>query len=502
MEGGGQLDAAARREQRETLVARLVELRQLGRLTTADVRQAARAVGAGERTVWGWVRAGAYVPRRRTGWMPSLRARELFYASAGNVEAVHRALLAEGEPVPSASTLRRAFGRVFSPAERAYATGGAEGARARSVYLRWEPDARGEIYEADHKQLSIEVLARRAQHPARPWATLFLDGFSRLIVGWALSLRPTQAEVLAALRMAIVVDPDRGAFGGVPLALRFDNGLEFAANAVEDACAALGCLAQRATPYAPWQKGKIERLNRTLETDLLAGLPRWTAGPRRPDGRLYDARQPLTLERFVGLFAAWVAHYNTERPHRALDGRTPLERWQEDARPVPSVAPERARWLLMPEVTRRVHKDGVHFAALIYVAPELNGLVGETIGVRFMPHDRRQVELYRNGGWLATAKPQGTLNADERARVLERRRSDAEAMGREARRARRRARVRLAPLTRPGTSEEITVVTHGEPDGRVRPFDAEQSGPPSLRLLGLRPGVDEADAVTEENVEG
>jgi putative transposase len=53
--------------------------------------------------------------------------------------------------------------------------------------------------------------------------TLFEDQFSRLIVGWAISLRPTQAEVLAALRMAVTVDPERGEFGGVPVMLRWDR---------------------------------------------------------------------------------------------------------------------------------------------------------------------------------------------------------------------------------------------------------------------------------------
>jgi putative transposase len=98
----------------------------------------------------------------------------------------------------------------------------------RTVYMRHEARFRGECYEGDHKQLSIEVLAPRAQRPQCPWVTLFIDQFSRLIVGWAISLRPTQAEVLAALRTAVTADPERGEFGGVPVLLRWDRGLEFA----------------------------------------------------------------------------------------------------------------------------------------------------------------------------------------------------------------------------------------------------------------------------------
>jgi putative transposase len=86
--------------------------------------------------------------------------------------------------------------------------------------------------------------------------TLFIDQFSTLIVGRAISLRPTQAEVLAALRMAVTVDSERGGFGGVPILLRWDRGLEFAADSIAQATLAFGCVSQRTDAYSPWQKGR------------------------------------------------------------------------------------------------------------------------------------------------------------------------------------------------------------------------------------------------------
>jgi putative transposase len=203
--------------------------------------------------------------------------------------------------------------------------------RQRAVYMRHEVRFRGECYEGDHKQLSIEVLAPRAQRLRRPWVTLFIDQFSRLIVGWAISLRPTQAEVLAAMRMAVTVDPERGGFGRVPVLLRWDRGLEFATDSIGQATLALGCVSQRTDAYSPWEKGKIERLNRTIEQELLRGLPGWTGGHRDVRGRLVD-QVAWTLERFVVVFADWVSAYNTRRPHTALAGRTPLQVWRSDPR--------------------------------------------------------------------------------------------------------------------------------------------------------------------------
>ena len=77
-----------------------------------------------------------------------------------------------------------------------------------------------------------------------------------------------------------------------------------------------------------------------------------------------------------------------------------------------------------------------------------------------MPHDMRQVEVFRADEWLATAYPQGALSDEQRAEVLAARRRDAAELGRRQRRASRRARARLAPITGPGTpAVETTVVT-------------------------------------------
>ncbi len=93
-----------------------------------------------------------------------------------------------------------AFTRDLTPGERAAVVDGTEGRRRHQVYLRWAPDRRNALWEADHKELPVLVMAPRAQQPRKPWVTLFVDGFSRLIMGWALSLHPNAAVVLAALR--------------------------------------------------------------------------------------------------------------------------------------------------------------------------------------------------------------------------------------------------------------------------------------------------------------
>ena len=234
---------------RAAVIDRLREARAAGSLTSADVRRVAADVGVDERTVWRWL-AGADDPARREtrGYQLTERDIAAFHDRRGNVAAVWRALVAKGSPgLPSLATLQRAFATQLTPGQRAAARDGVEGRRRHEVYLRWAPTARNALWEGDHVELPVLVLAQRAQRPVKPWATLFIDGFSRLITGWAVSLRPSSATVLAALRQGMVVDPERGPFGGLPEVLRPDNGLEFAAGAIPAFVRGIG---DRAAPDA------------------------------------------------------------------------------------------------------------------------------------------------------------------------------------------------------------------------------------------------------------
>ena len=150
------------------------------------------------------------------------------------------------------------------------------------MYLRWEPACRNARWEADHKELPVLVTPPRGARPRKPWMTTFLDCYSRLIMGWALALRPDAATVLAALRRGLVVDPQRGSFGGVPQVLVPDNGLEFATAALARVCATLGGL-DPTDAYSPHQKGKLEKVGRTVDQGFVrvAVLYRGSAGCRR-----------------------------------------------------------------------------------------------------------------------------------------------------------------------------------------------------------------------------
>jgi transposase InsO family protein len=61
-------------------------------------------------------------------------------------------------------------------------------------------------------------------------------------------------------------------------------------------------------PHCPWQNGKVERFNRTLQTE-------WAYR------QVFDSN-----DQRAAALAPWLEHYNTQRRHSALGGLPPTSR--------------------------------------------------------------------------------------------------------------------------------------------------------------------------------
>jgi transposase InsO family protein len=77
---------------------------------------------------------------------------------------------------------------------------------------------------------------------------------------------------------------------------------------LRDICTAKGITQKFIKPHCPWQNGKVERLNRTLQTE-------WA----------YRQVFISNTERAAAL-APWLEYYNTRRRHSALGGLPPISR--------------------------------------------------------------------------------------------------------------------------------------------------------------------------------
>lgn len=442
-------------EQRARVVAKLIERRDaLGGLKRSEVRSSAQAFGKSVPTVYRWIRNGAPAGGAKP---PTYRLTDadvgLYFRYRGNAAAAHRALQAEASgPIPSIATYRRALNRELDSATRAAARAGLPGRDKHRMVLKHKPLHRNERWEGDHTQLEIHVLAPGRPQPVRPWITWMIDVGTRAITGWAISAEnPTRGSVLAAIRSGVERRDETDLFHGVPGMFLWDNGLEFTANAVTEAAALLGSVAVTTPPYSPEKKPYIERLNRTLETELIAVLPHYIGGPRKRDGSLYEgADEMLSLAGLSHLVAKWIEHYNHERAHRSLQGKTPAQVWLADPTPIRPADPEDVRHFTLELRSSKIRRDGgVHFKNVAYVAPELYGHEGETVEIGVVPYDLSKIEVFRSGEWLCTATPTVELTDEQLARHREASKKANQRLQREMRRLRREQKARkerIAPM--------------------------------------------------------
>jgi transposase InsO family protein len=183
----------------------------------------------------------------------------------------------------------------------------------RGVFTVRDP---GELVQIDIKTLGrLSGLPRHSPlgegRPGR--AHRGVTGFQHVHVAIDAASRRSYVEVrsgLGAVDCAAFVRNAVAAFDALGIQVRrvlTDNGVGYKRQFAE-ACAAEGVRWTRTKPYHPWTNGRAERFIRTLQSECL-----------------YEAHLGGDDERRYAI-DRWIAFYNRDRPHTALDGLSP-ERW-------------------------------------------------------------------------------------------------------------------------------------------------------------------------------
>ncbi|WP_221507156.1 Mu transposase C-terminal domain-containing protein [Streptomyces sp. RK75] len=465
-------------------VRRLLAMRQEGKLTTHHVRLTAQALEVTERTVWRWLAAAkrddaaANEPGARAQtqnrYTVTPEVRRLLALWKGNVAAVHRELTARAArqspptaPPPSLPTLHRAIRRDLTPGERAGLAGGERAARKHDVFLSRPRSWRNQAWETDHMQAPVLVDVDGTAR--RPWITWFTDCATNAITGIAVTpVHPSRESVLAALRSAVLREAPYGPFGGLPEKVRVDRGKDFLSRTVTAAFDILDVTVEDLPAYTPHLKGTVEGLNRAVEPMLLAALPGYVHQPR-PGKRASRPKDEvlLSFQDFTARLLAWTLWWNTEHRPTPLQGKTPLQAWQDDPTPLRDV-PTADLWTFTLEDagTRTLTTRGVRFHKRDYVGAWMTGQAGIQVRVRFMPHHDHQIEIYHaaTGRYLGPAHlaDQATdeqISAVRRARAARSRRlkKDLEASQRE----------RYAAVTQPEEPRRLGTLTTAQAEAEL-----------------------------------
>lgn len=448
----------ATRDEHAAMVKRLQTMKkECGYLPNRLVREVAESIGISATSLRRHMRIG--MPAKRVGrnkWTPTPECLEAYWYANGNASRAYRMLAKSGDvELPALGTFIRAVHRELKPHERVEAKAGRLASRNFVVYGERAETVANFCLEGDAFKLDLPIVPLRGSKPTNAWMVLFADSASRGVSGWAINLTPDRGTVLAALGNAVRANPDRGPFRGVPQTIRWDKGLEFNNQGLKEAASMLGVVVNTTAAYQPWEKGKIERLGRTIMEEALFDLPFYSKAPRSQEGVTAAEEvknlEPISLEMLVAVIEATINDYNCHRIHSALNGRTPAQAWVDMQGDIEMPDEAVLRRFLLEGEYRTVTKKGVRMNNLHYVSPKLHNFVGEIVEVRSRPHDDRAIEIYVGDEHLATAKPAvRQSDAERRSLAAARSRGAARAEEMRAKTNRRvRARTRLAPMTTP-----------------------------------------------------
>ncbi len=178
----------------------------------------------------------------------------------------------------------------------------------------------------------------------RPWITVAIDVYSRMIVGYYIAFEVPGAIGTGLCVSHLVLPKDdwlrdhTEAFAqapewpcyGLPDTLHMDNAREFRGNMLKRACDQYGISVVYRPVKTPHYGGHIESLMDKLSEEFRT-LPGATFSNPTERGKHYDSE----AESAIGFrtFSLWLAnhicciyHY---RPHSGLEGQSPIERWEQ-----------------------------------------------------------------------------------------------------------------------------------------------------------------------------
>jgi transposase InsO family protein len=253
--------------------------------------------------------------REHPGWGPSRIRWELERAGVVPLpgrSAVYRALVRHGLVQARKRRRRREDYRRWE--------------RPRAMDL-WQMDVMGRVFLAGGTEVKIVT---------------GIDDHSRFVVSAKAVMRATARPVCQALTEALRRH-------GIPEQILTDNGKVFTGRfgpgpglvMFDRICRDNGIKHLLTKPYSPTTTGKVERLHKTMRAEFF----------RAADGR------HATLGELQAALDAWVADYNTARPHQSCGGRPPVERFRFADRSItphgPAAGPAPAAAASRPAAGRR-----------------------------------------------------------------------------------------------------------------------------------------------------
>ena len=245
---------------------------------------------------------------------------------------------------------------------------------------RFERDRVNALWQSDVSHGPWLPDPTRPGQARRTHLIAFLDDHSRLVPYGEFFFDEALPRLERVLKVAILRR-------GVPGAVYVDNGQIFNATQFRAACASLRIEVIFASPYHPQGKGKIEQFWHLVQESF---YPEVAASKITELGLLNQS------------FWAWLERIYHARVHGET-GQTPLERFIAGTDHLRAADPETLRLAFQWRTKRRVTQQAtLSLQGNVYSVDP--AWCGQTLELRYDPFDLSQMEVYRDGVRLGTAR--------------------------------------------------------------------------------------------------
>ena len=274
-----------------------------------------------------------------------------------------------------------------------------------------------QIVQIDHTKVDVTIVDPIERLPiGRPILTIAIDVFTRMVLGFYLSLEAPSVTSVALCLTHAVIDKtrwlaERGISSpwpasGLPECIHVDNGAEFHARAFKLGCADHGITIAYRPPGTPRFGGHIERLIGTMmgSVHLLPG----THFSSVADKGDYDpaARAVMTMRELEAFLALEITGSYHGSLHRSL-GRPPVAAWHDAAATRQQRYPRDMMGFLLdflPFEPRVLRRTGIHLHNICYWSDGFAPWIGrcdDKVLVKYDPRDLHQVFVNLGAGYVA-----------------------------------------------------------------------------------------------------
>jgi putative transposase len=254
------------------------------------------------------------------------------------------------------------------------------------------------VIQIDHTPADIIVVDDEHRKPiGRPWITMAIDVYSRMVVGYYLSLDPpSETSVAMCVAQSILpkeewltlhgIEADWPVWG-VPTKIHVDNGADFRSDNFRRSCSAYEIELQFRPVKQPQYGGHIERLLGTFLADI-HNLPGTTfSNIQAREGYDSDKHAALTMSELEEWLVRRICKIYHQQTHSSL-GVSPLKAWNDGifgTKDIPGAGlPPRPvnkntiQLDFMPSFQRTVQTFGVSIDKLRYYSDILRSWIGAT----------------------------------------------------------------------------------------------------------------------------